>query len=81
MYDHLKFDKRLINRNIQQKLITKDELASHLEALPDISHKGQTFEALFSDRIAEEAEKIAEAERAEAERLQALEAEESTASS
>ena len=79
MYDHLKFDKRLIVRNIQQKLITRDELASHLEALPDISHKGQRFEALFSERIAEEVAKLAEAEQAEAER-QASEAEEPTAS-
>ena len=34
----LKYDKRMINWNLRQKLLTKQEYQKHLEGLEDLSH-------------------------------------------
>ena len=34
----LKYDKRMVNWNLRQKLITKEEYEKHLTSLEDLSH-------------------------------------------
>ena len=39
----LKYDKRMINWNLRQKIITKEEYKKHLSELKDISHLKDTM--------------------------------------
>lgn len=36
---NLKFDKRMIQWNINNKQLTQEELKKHLESLPDLGHQ------------------------------------------
>jgi tripartite-type tricarboxylate transporter receptor subunit TctC len=36
---NLKFDKRLTEYNLNKNLLTKEELAKHLQSLEDVGHK------------------------------------------
>lgn len=38
MLKKLKYDKRMINWNLRQKLLTKEEYKKHLSKLKDLSH-------------------------------------------
>ena len=38
MLKKLKYDKRMINWNLRQKLLTEEEYKKHLSSLEDISH-------------------------------------------
>lgn len=40
---NLKFDKRMLERNVSVGEMTKDELQKYLESLPDLSHNVETF--------------------------------------
>ena len=39
--ENLSFDKRMIEWNLTQKLITKEEWQKHLESLEDVSRQSQ----------------------------------------
>ena len=45
----LKYDKRMINWNLRQKLITKEEYENHLKELQDLSHLKETLEKTQGD--------------------------------
>ena len=38
MLKKLKYDKRMLNWNLRQKLLTEEEYRKHLKSLKDISH-------------------------------------------
>lgn len=40
---NLKFDKRMLERNVNIGEMTKEELQKYLESLPDLSHNVETF--------------------------------------
>lgn len=40
---NLKFDSRMIERNVTVGEMTKEELKKHLESLPDLAHNVETF--------------------------------------
>ena len=42
MLKKLKYDKRMMNWNLRQKLLTEEEYAKHLSQLEDLSHLVQT---------------------------------------
>jgi hypothetical protein len=40
---NLKFDSRMIERNVTVGEMSKEELKKHLESLPDLAHNVETF--------------------------------------
>lgn len=40
---NLKFDKRMLERNVNVGEMSKEELQKHLESLPDLAHNVETF--------------------------------------
>ncbi|MGZ3825221.1 MAG: hypothetical protein ACXVCR_09720 [Bdellovibrio sp.] len=40
---NLKFDKRMLERNVNVGEMTKEELQKYLESLPDLAHNVETF--------------------------------------
>lgn len=40
---NLKFDKRMLERNVNVGEMTKEELKKYLESLPDLAHNVETF--------------------------------------
>jgi hypothetical protein len=40
---NLKFDSRMIERNVSVGEMSKEELKKHLESLPDLAHNVETF--------------------------------------
>lgn len=60
------FDKRVMRRNQQRRLITEDDYQAYLKSLPDVSDNMMTLE---EDEIAEEVARAAREAEAEAAEL------------
>lgn len=55
---HMKFDKRILHRNIESGLLTADEYNKHLSTLPDMEDNAEVIQ--FNASKANEARRTAE---------------------
>lgn len=53
MKEQIKYDKRLIDRNIRRGHLTSEEYRTHMEALKDLSDKAQLIESKLESTYGE----------------------------
>ena len=67
MLKELKYDKRMLNWNLRQNLLTKKEHEEHLNRLPDLSHLKEEVkleeEKTSEDTTADESDNITDGEK------------------